>query len=702
MLSKSANRINSSRAATTFAALYCLSLIAFATFLKVNESVARTPNGGNTTILEANCSIAESLMAIDSLDRAEKIIKQNLKIDRKHAKSHFLLGELYRQKDSIISRRQSADNLRQAVIAEPENSLYHYSLGLTYQNQGFLGNALNEFKKATRLNPKNSDALRKVAAIYESIGLRYDDKELYMNALEYSAKAAAIEQNPLDYYDQAKMLVKMDLFDQALAKADTALTLSPDSTLTKDLYLLKGLCNNRMSIHEMANADFERAKSLMNSNELADFEDIHLVITPQDYERLVSMTTYQRKTETSKIWNSLDPDLTTAFNERRIEHYARQVYANISFSIPNKNIEGKNTRRGETLIRFGFPEAKIYIYGEPMRHPPIGSSWIWKYFINGQEYSLRFEDIYHNGNFDYPFTNEAGKLSNNTAYIADFLARTAAQKYEFAVAEPILNFAYDIKQFKGNRGNTDLEIYYNIPYSELSFKPQDEVAHADFEIKAALHSNELVLLDSATINRRAKIPVSLIGNQRLAISDNFPLEARADSVYLSLAVKNPVNNHIGRTKQPIELKGFYTDKVEISDIVLAREVTYLDSIKSVNRNTIKLSTNLDNRYFISEPLVIYFEYYNLNTGADSRTNYRIIQTVAKLKKPKIIGTITGYKVAEQVVTVFEESNIRTYENRLMTFDFSKFGAGRYRITIQIEDMISGESSIASQDIILYE
>ncbi len=656
----------------------------------------------NNKVLEINCAAAESLIAIDSLDKAEKIIKQNFKIDRKHAHSHFLMGELYRLRNSIISRRQSAEYLRQAVTSEPENDVYHYSLGLTYQKQGFTGNALSEFKKAARLNPKNSEALRKIAAIYESIGLRYDDKELYMNALEYAAKAAAVERNPADYYNQAKMLIKMDLFDQALFKVDTALTFEPDSTLTKNLYLIRGLCNNRIGDFEGANADFNKAKSLMNINELAGFEDIHLVITPQDYQRLLSLTSYQRKTETAKIWNSLDPDLTTTFNERRIEHYARQVYANISFSISEKGIEGKNTRRGETLIRFGFPEKKIYIYGEPMSHPPIGSSWIWKYFIDGQEYSLRFEDIYHNGNFDYPFTNEAGSLSNNTAYLADYLARTVAQKYEFATAEPTLNYAYDVKQYKGNHGNTELEIYYNIPYVELSFITQDDAAYADFEIKATLHSSDLTLLDSATIKRRAKIPATLIGNRRLAISDNFPMEARADSVYLSLAAKNPVNNHVGRSRQAIALRSFYLDQVEISDIVLAREVSYLDSLKSVNRNTIKLSTNLDNRYFISEPLIIYFEYYNLNLGPDSRTHYRIVQTVTKLKKPKIIGTITGYKAAEQVVTVFEESNIKTHENRLMTFDFSKFSAGRYRITIEIEDTISGKSSVAFQDIILYE
>jgi GWxTD domain-containing protein len=702
MSSATQNKLTKTGTGVIIPVLFYLVIAAIVTFWGNNNGETKPSPEHRSTTLEQNCVVAESLMAIDSLDQAEKAIKQNLKIDSRHAKTRFLLGELYRQRDSIISRRQSADNLRLAVNADPNNDAYHYSLGLTYQNQGFMGNALNEFKKAARLNPQNSQALRNIAAIYESIGLRYDDKELYMSSMEYSAKAAAIDKNPVDYYDQSKMLVKMDLFDQALFKVDTALTLSPDSNLTKNLYLLRGLCNNRLGAFGDAYKDFEQAKALMNGNELANFEDIHLVVTPQEYQRLVSLTTYQRKTETARIWNSLDPDLTTAYNERRIEHYARQVYADISFSLPDKNIIGKDTKRGETLIRYGFPETKTYIYGEPLRHPPTGSSWVWGYFINGQEYSLRFEDIFHNGNFDYPFAGDGGNLSSNTAYLAQFLARTAAQKYEFVSAEPLLNFVYDVKQFKGNSGNTDLEIFYNIPYPELSFIPQDDKAYADFEIKAALHDKELVLLDSATIERRAKIPAALIGSPRLAISDNFPMEAHAESVYLSLAIKNPVSNHVGRSKISIGTRSFYSDQVEISDIVLAREATYLDSSKSINRNTIKLSTNLDNRYFVSEPVVMYFEYYNLNKGDDQRTHYRIVQTVAKLKKPKLIGTIIGYKVAEQVVTVYEESNVRTYENRLLTFDFSKFGAGRYRLIVQVEDTISGKSASSSQDIILYE
>jgi GWxTD domain-containing protein len=659
---------------------------------------------GKAILLENNCLIAESLMAADSLDQSEQILKQNLAINRHHAKTLFLLGEIYRQRNSIFSRRLSAEQLKQAVIQEPTNDSYHYSLGLTYLKQGFVGNALSEFKKAARLNPQNSEALRNIARIYESIGLRYDDKELYLNALEYSAKAAAIDKDPGDYYDQAKMLVKMGQFDQASLKADTALTLNPDSNLTKNLCLLLGLCDTRLGEFVAANDDFNRAKALMNENELHDFEDIEFVVPPQEYTRLSSLSGYQRKKEIARIWESLDPDLTTVYNERRLEHYARQVYADISFSLPDKNIIGKETRRGEILIRFGFPETKKYIYGNPLSHPPTGSAWEWDYIIGGKEYTLRFEDTFHNGNFDFPFPGGPGEngLSSNSAYLADYLARTAAQKYDFAVEVPILNFAYDIRQFKGNHGNTDLEIYYNIPYRELTFRRQDDRALGDFEVRAALHALDLTLLDSATIERTAKIPATLTQNPRLAVSDDFRLSAQIDSAYVSLAVSNPINGHVGRAKSLIGIRNFYSDKVEISDMVLARQATRPDSLAATSRQTIKLATNLENRYFVSEPVILYFEFYNLKKAADDRTHYQIIQTISHLKKPKIIGQIVGYKVAEQVVTVYEGSNINTFENRLLTLDFSKFRGGRYRITIEVEDTLAGQAASTSEEIVLYE
>ncbi len=654
--------------------------------------------------IETNCALAESLMSIGDYEQARKYLERNLKIRRHHPHTHFLLGEIYRRKNTIFDRRLSAENLKQAVIRDPDNYRYRYSLGLTYLEQGFIGNALAEFKKVVRLNPDHADAHRHIAQLYRQLGLRYDDRDMLASALDHAAEAAAAEKDPLDYLEQAALLVMLELFDAAIGKIDTAIGLEPDSSLAKKLLLARGLCRLRMGLIDEAAADFDAAMSLMNEHERAEFEDVRLLMPPQEYARLLSMSRYRRQKAIASFWKELDPDLTTAFNERRLEHFARQIYAEMAFSIPEKNINGKNTRRGETYIRFGPPESKVFIFGDALARPPEPSSWIWEYVINGKPVTLRFVDIYHDGDFTFPFTDLADPTSrrrDDPEFIADRLARTIGQRYQFSAGKP-LAFKYGIYQFKGNRGATELEIFFNIPHSELSFSFADDMADAEIDIRAALHTPALVELDSFAAKRTYSVPPTLIENPRLSVCDNFKLAARADSAVVSLAFANRLAGSRGMARTQIALRNFYTDRVEISDLILARQLQRIDAETPINRNSLHLFTNLENRYFVSEPVVVYFEFYNLELDAAGRTDYQVRQTIARLKRPKLIGVITGYQVAEEVTTVFEGGGPETFEHRLLTLDFSRFKPGRYRITIEIIDNVMADSATAAAELILYE
>jgi len=654
--------------------------------------------------IEANCALAESLINLNEYDQARKYLEQNLKIKRHHAHTHFLLGEIHRRKNTIFDRRLSAENLKQAVIRDPTNSRYHYSLGLTYLDQGFIGNALAEFKKVVRLAPDHADAHRRISEIYRELGLRYDDPDMLASSLHHAAEAAAIEKNPQDYYRQANLLVTLELFDGALAKIDTAIGLKPDLPLSKHLLLARGLCELRLGLIDESAADFDKAAALMNENERSDFEDVRLIMPPQEYSRLLSISRYQRQKEIASFWKRLDPDLTTGINERRLEHFARQVYAEIAFSIPEKNINGKNTRRGETYIRLGSPDSKQYVFGDALARPPAPSSWIWEYNINGKPVTLTFVDIYHNGDFTFPFADLADPSSrrrNDPEFISDHLARTVGQRYQYSVGRP-LAFNYGIYQFKGNRGATELEIFFNIPHSELSFTFADDLANAEIEIRAALHTPDLVKLDSFAEKRTYAVLPTLVQNPRLAVCDNFRLAARADSAIVSLAFADRPAGAKGIIRAKTALRNFYTERLEISDLILARRLERIDAETPINRKFLHLFTNLENSYFISEPVVVYFEFYNLGIDPAGRTAYRVRQTISRLKRPRLIGVITGYQVAEEITTVFDGGGAETYERRLMTLDFSRFKPGRYRITIEIVDTVKADSAAAAAEIILYE
>ena len=64
--------------------------------------------GSVSADIEANCALAESLINLDQYDQARKYLERNLKIERHHAHSHFLLGEIHRRKNTIFDRRLSA------------------------------------------------------------------------------------------------------------------------------------------------------------------------------------------------------------------------------------------------------------------------------------------------------------------------------------------------------------------------------------------------------------------------------------------------------------------------------------------------------------------------------------------------------------------------------------------------------------------
>jgi GWxTD domain-containing protein len=658
-------------------------------------------SGAESDFLQRNYELAESLFVEGDYQEAERLLKINLAANHHHSRSHFLLGEIYRQKDTIIYRRLSATSLKQAVRKNPDNPEYRYSLGLTYQKQGFSGNALRQFKKVIELDPQHTQAHRHIAEIYEKMALRYDDQVNFNRSLEHASSAASIGNDPQDFCDQAKILIQLDLFNRALTKADTALMLDPPDKLARQLYLIRGLCNVRLEAFYDASADFDSAMAFMNQNALTDFEDIRFVVSPAEYNRLRSLSSYRRKAKIARLWGELDPDPTTSVNERKLEHYARQVYADLTFSIPEKQVRGKNTKRGEMVIRYGIPDEKRYFINDNLI-----LTWEWDYIINGAIFTLHFEDTFHNGNFDFPYTStvvEGGDSLVNMALVADQLARAVAQKYDFEKDMPVLNFAYMVKQFKGNHGKTEMEIFYNVPYNEITFRKEGDIAIGDFDVRAAIHDGTWSLLDSISFSRVVKVAAGQTSNVKLAVSHNFTLNAYPDSIYLSMAVVNPHNNHTGRSKTIVGLRSFYVDKVTMSELVLGRMAILPVDEMRISRKNIQFFTNLDNRYFVAEPVVVYFEFYNLTKSDDNRTHYQIKQVIANLKKPKLIGRlIGGYKVAEEVVTVYDGSGMTTYENRLLTLDLSNFKKGRYRITIEIQDLVSGETASASEDIILYE
>jgi GWxTD domain-containing protein len=657
------------------------------------------------TALDSCYSQADRFFKAGEIDSSLVYLNNCFKLDHHYAPAHYLLGQIYLQKDGIYNRRLSALSLKEAIKAQADNPEYHYSLGITLEKQGFPYNALDEYKKAAELDSTDSRPYIRIAAINEKFGLRYDDRGYFKRALEASSKAAKISDDPAQYYHQATTLYQMGSYDSSKLALSEAIAKTDSNGLLAQCYLLLGTELVQQGKFDSADIAFNEGRKHLNEIARDEMDDVRYLMPPSEYAKFRNESYYYQNRMSEQLWGSLDPDPTTEINERKLVHYARYVHAQLTFSIPDRSIEGWKTKRGELYIRYGPPSEQSYGLTDDTNGVP---RWIWTYNQFKEPAVFVFDDTFLNGDFNFPFPDKkwtADDFAKDPARLAEMLGSSVPEIFDFKPGTGPLKYSFLPRQFKGRGGKTDLEVFVAIPYTELKFTSDDGYASATIDWRQVLRYPDWQIADSIRAIRTYKGSASQTENSTLSMSDKLPLSEYPESLIFAISIKDTLSGHAGITTKEFRLRNFYTGKAEISDIILARRIDQPPGKLNFSRQELNILSNLDNHYFSGEPVLLYFEIYNLAKGPDGKTSYSIKQTISSKRQGGILGSVKrviGANDLEQVVTTYEGSSINSDENRILSLDVSQFEAGNYTISIEINDQISGKSALASQEIILYK
>ena len=104
--------------------------------------------------------------------------------------------------------------------------------------------------------------------------------------------------------------------------------------------------------NDRAEAFFRDFLDAVDEAERAHYDDIRLVTSSEALAPFEQIPVSDKPAFLDAFWSGRDPDLTTAANERRLEHYRRVWYARQNFSEGRKPWD----QRGEVYIRFGEPD----------------------------------------------------------------------------------------------------------------------------------------------------------------------------------------------------------------------------------------------------------------------------------------------------------------------------------------------------------
>ncbi|MDX1740905.1 MAG: GWxTD domain-containing protein, partial [Rhodothermales bacterium] len=239
-----------------------------------------------------------------------------------------------------------------------------------------------------------------------------------------------------------------------------------------------------------AAVSFKRALDLMPDDEQAVFESLEYIL-PDDERRRYEE---DRSAFASRFWTSKDPRYLTPYNERKLEHYARIVYADLLYSAPDVKRRGWETDRGQILIRYGLPEADVTLTATGSTNDRFVISTavlgtidvtdfsadlvedanrynIWEY----GDFRFVFEDPFNNGRFRF-YSPPADAISDgrvSQAWINDYEIRSKEtfrkypDQYEYTPPGRKVDIPFLVSSFRGEEEDmADVYVQYGIPVTE--------------------------------------------------------------------------------------------------------------------------------------------------------------------------------------------------------------------------------------------
>ncbi len=347
-------------------------VVAAATFFFA-QAAATSISARDHASIEEIYSEGMDLLESDSLDAAAANFRAAIEIDRKHAPSHVGLGHVFLKAGDLKAAERAFMNARRR---QHKYAPAYNGLGLVWREKPKgLYTAIDYFKMALRYDRNYLEARYHIAEARYALG-EHDVKREAEKLLQMDATFAPAHRLLGEWYVTFKedhlraaehyerfLSLQPDDFEVALRLANalgktgdharvvdlmrTQMLSHPDAIEMSTVLANAYLAQDSLDLAEVA---FERYLEACEPAERMLYEDIRLLASPDEYDAFVRAP--DKDAYLTRFWGDRDPDLTTAANERQLEHYRRVWFARRHFS---KSRQPWDTR-GEVYVRFGEPD----------------------------------------------------------------------------------------------------------------------------------------------------------------------------------------------------------------------------------------------------------------------------------------------------------------------------------------------------------
>jgi GWxTD domain-containing protein len=621
-------------------------------------------------------AVAENPAA--SLDRLERVAwrrKDSIPIRE-------LLVEACLKVDTIESRRIAEKALRELIVLVPDEPSYRFQLVELLDTRGFARDARIAIDRLLERSPNHPGAYLALGRYHEALYRRYRLHEDLVPMLTSYARAASLDpENPVAATKEIESLMVDGDWDAALGHLDVSRERWPDDPW---LDALAGACLARPGTYPEAESAFRTAILHMTPSDRGAFESLKLVADPYTADHFDMMGPEEREDFLRIFWRSKDPLPVTPVNERLVEHWRRIVMTDLLYGLPRLKLRGWETDRGQMYIRYGAPVYEEYTQGDAGL--VTQSSWFYVYDLNGEPLPVDFFDWTLNGNYIQPFMS--------TPTPADLAAYTGPQTYTHDYGGSWITPAVQVGRFRGPTAEVPrTEVYLAVAAESLATyhgSTLDFGAVAfDDEWQEVARSDEVVDLDTAP----------LAGESNRALVHQFELQLRPGKYTVASQVEGEAGAVIGTRSTEIEVGPFVAGKVALSEVEMCFSAGP-DGPAGFEKGRLKVVPNPTGEVRGKEPLVVYFEIYNLTKAKAGGTRYSLHYQILPADKEgkSIFSRMAGaFRSRNFIESSFVEEGPEGVVVRSLSIDLGSLPEDRYQLTLDVTDLETG--AVASREII---
>ncbi len=331
-------------------------------------------------------------------------------------------------------------------------------------------------------------------------------------------------------------------------------------------------------------------------------------------------------------------------------------------------------------------------------------TWIYTQIQGGIE--IVFTDENKSGQFNFapipPVTGLNNQLVNLTRlveYAPEIIYQNAAHEtpdyYRPGIQGPALNFYYDLANFQGSDGRTNVEVYYGIPPEQVEIAEQADSAQVSVQCAMALADAAHTTIYRDTREFYYEGRADFQRARGAFLPEMLKTGVPPGKYELQVQIKDLVSGHTGLYKQAVEVPDYNVEELRISDILLASEIDDADTAGKFSKGDIRVVPMPTRNYRKAQKVYAYYEVYNLKKNRFGQTDYEVKYVVRTVvgRSEGVVGAVASLfkRRKTQISVSYEHAGTEITEQQYFEIDLDRARPGVQVLEVKIKDRVSGKS-----------